>query len=74
MDEIWSRIVDQRSCGNMQLCKNHFNANLLIDGNCAIIVLTCQLLLNCLLKCGVKLKMDMHAVKYNSNSCYICKQ
>lgn len=74
MDEIWSRIVDQRSCGNMQLCKNHFNANVLIGGNCAIIVLTCQLLLNCLLKCGVKLKMDMHAVKYNSNSCYICKQ
>lgn len=74
MDEIGSRIVDQRSCGNMQLCKNHFNANVLIDGNCAIIVLTCQLLLHCLLKCGVKLKMDMHAVKYNSNSCYICKQ
>lgn len=55
MDEIGSRIVDQRSCGNMQLCKNHFNANVLIDGNYAIIVLTCQLLLHCLLKCGVKL-------------------
>lgn len=43
MDEIGSHIVDQRSCGNMQLCKNHFNANVLIDGNYAIIVLTCQL-------------------------------
>lgn len=37
-------------------------------------VLTCQLLLHCLLKCGVKLKVNMHVVKYNSNSCYICKQ
>lgn len=74
MDEIGSRIVDQRSCGNMQLCKNHFNANVLIDGNYAIIVLTCQLMLHCLLKCGVKLKVNMHVVEYNSNSCYIGKQ
>lgn len=74
MDEIGSHIIDQRSCGNMQLCKNHFYANVPIDGNYAIIVLTCQLLLHCLLKCGVKFKMDMHAVKYNSNSCYIGKQ
>lgn len=74
MDENWSHIVDQLSCGNMQLCKNHFNANVLIDGNYAIIVLTCQLLLHCLLKCGVKLKMNMHVVEYNSNSCYIGKQ
>lgn len=31
-------------------------------------------MLYCLLKCGVKLKVNMYVVKYNSNFCYICKQ
>lgn len=56
MDEIGFRIVDQRSCGNMQLCKNHFNANVLIDGNCTIMCVNLSTFVALLIKMWGKIQ------------------